>query len=229
MGVRTFGVFAKQPIPGTVKTRLAAETDDDFAANLYAAFLNDLVERFENAADRRILGFADNGEHTVDFFNLLAKDAYQVWQQPDGALGVRILEYFKQHRQSDDDRIVLIGSDSPTLPKQLIDEAFETLLSRDVVIGPATDGGYYLIGLSKPPGELFKNIEWSGSRVLSQTVDAVERQHYSLEVLTPWYDVDTLEGVRALSGHLNAMRLAGNELCPHTRRVLDTLDDGSEL
>ena len=86
-------------------------------------------------------------------------------------------------------RTVIIGSDSPSLPPAYIDQALELLKEHEVVLGPSTDGGYYLVGQSSPNGAIFVDIDWSTGRVLEQTLDKVGTR--SLGLLPPWYDVDT--------------------------------------
>ncbi|MBM83500.1 MAG: hypothetical protein CMJ78_23320 [Planctomycetaceae bacterium] len=225
--MRTLGIFAKHPVAGTVKTRLAAETDASFATDLYTAFLSDLTARLRDLADERVIGFAPNADSAREYFTALADSQYQLWVQPDGGLGERISAFLDFAQRGVADRVVLIGSDSPTLPRSYLEKAFAALESNDVVIGPATDGGYYLIGLAKAPGAIFDEIEWSGSSVLNQTVTAIARQGDSLAVLDPWYDVDTLEDVHALWGHLQAWKLGGLEPCPQTFELLERHRDAA--
>ncbi len=124
-------------------------------------------------------------------------------------------------------RVVVIGSDSPTLPREFVARTPALLDERDCVLGPAADGGYYLIGLRRPCPDLFRGIDWGTSRVLSQTVDRVATAGLTLHVLPLWTDIDTLDDLHALQGHLSALRLAGlDETLPRTdawlRDVLDT-------
>ena len=93
-------------------------------------------------------------------------------------------------------RVVLIGSDSPSLPRTIVERAFDQLRSHDCVIGPATDGGYYLIGFRRWVDGLFANIDWSSPHVLGQTVRNLTAKECSLQLVSPWYDVDTLEDLQ---------------------------------
>jgi glycosyltransferase A (GT-A) superfamily protein (DUF2064 family) len=106
-------------------------------------------------------------------------------------------------------RIVLIGSDSPTLDPTIVISAFLCLESRDVVLGPSTDGGYYLVGCRASVPPMFEGIDWSTPEVLGQTVDLLRDTGLSLSVLPPWYDVDGPDDWRMLSGHVRAMRRSG--------------------
>jgi hypothetical protein len=85
---------------------------------------------------------------------------------------------------------VVIGTDSPTLPVHMVDVAFQTLSSVDVVLGPTRDGGYYLVGAARRVPPIFDTIEWSTNRVFSQTVGRLQQAGLAWEQLPPWYDVD---------------------------------------
>ena len=233
-----FGLFAKQPIPGKVKTRLAADIGSLAAANLYEAFLADLTDRFHGTADRRIIGYSPANDAAVRYFHDLSGGRYELWAQPNASLGDRMDAFFVNWLSTDESRlqsetslrpetnlrsenkVVLIGSDSPTLPTALVDEAFAALDTVDAVIGPAPDGGYYLIGLRRGAPGLSDGVAWGGSHVLQQTVRNITAHNFSLHLLPPWYDVDTLDDLHGLQGHLATMRAAGEtDLPPRTIRV----------
>lgn len=211
-----FGLFAKQPIPGKVKTRLADAIGPDAAAELYDAFLTDLANRFAQVADRRILGYSPATAASTRFFQFLSAGRYDLWAQPDASLGRRMQQFFiemlpPEHTiEPHETAVVLIGSDSPTLPRSLVADAFAALHTADCVIGPATDGGYYLIGLRRWTHGLFDHIDWGASRVLDQTVANLNAHNFRLQLLPPWYDVDTPDDLQTLRGHLAALRAAGD-------------------
>jgi hypothetical protein len=206
------GVFVKHPIAGQVKTRLAAELGDTCAADIYAAFIADIVIRFRQAADERYLCFSPDAIPSREYFDSLAAGKYGLWPQPEGDLGVRMHSFFEQHIDRDDHRVVVIGSDSPTLPREHIDRAFEGLTQADCVLGPATDGGYYLVGMRGRAWPIFQDIEWSGCRVLEQTVRQVNKADAKLALLPVWYDVDTPADLEMLAGHLGALAVAGSPI-----------------
>ena len=111
-------------------------------------------------------------------------------------------------------KILLVGSDSPTLPISYISEAFIQLDSRDIAIGPSTDGGYYLIGFSAATvGStvpfVFEDIAWSTAGVFRQTVARIRSVKATMGLLPPWYDIDTSEDLAFLYAHISATRLAG--------------------
>ncbi len=219
------GVFAKQPISGRVKTRLAATIGADAAASIYEAFLTDVTTHLTDMADRRVIGFSPDDAAAEEYFRTLAADRYVLWAQPDASLGGRMAAFFVEH-VTEGSSVVLIGSDSPSLPRKLIDMAFTALEADDCVIGPATDGGYYLIGLRRWTDGLFDDVTWGGPRVLSQTVRNLTDAGLTLQLLPPWYDVDTLDDLYGLEGHLAALRAAGQpEVAPCTVDAIQHLID----
>ena len=220
--MRTFGIFCKHPLPGQVKTRLAEHIGPQSAASLSAAFLDDLTLEFRSVGERRILGFWP--AESVDYFQQFTRFGFDLWPQPAGDLGVRQAAFFSEIVQSDGERAVLIGSDSPTIPIEYVQRAFDRLEEFDCVIGPAMDGGYYLIGLRRTVPELFENITWSNSSVLAQMVDRIATTGLSLALLPPWYDIDDLVDLQMLAGHIRAMTLSGQTLSsPLTAAVLENL------
>lgn len=213
--MQTFGMFVKHPQPGQVKTRLAAEIGADAAAGLYAAFVRDLAARFETVAERCVLGYAPATGAAQQYFRQFAP-AFDLWPQPDVDLGERMGRFFADHLQSPTDRAVLIGSDSPTLPRALVEQAFQALDTADCVLGPATDGGYYLVGLRGRAWPIFDDITWSAPTVLAQTIARVQSAGTRLALLAPWYDVDTAADLALLGGHIAALQAAGHPACVPT-------------
>ncbi|MCC6418455.1 MAG: TIGR04282 family arsenosugar biosynthesis glycosyltransferase [Gemmataceae bacterium] len=202
---RTLAVFAKRPVAGAVKTRLAAATSPAWAAEVAVAFLGDVLDRVAAVAARRFLAYApaDAGP----FFADLAGGRFLLVPQREGDLGQR-MSGFLHDQLATGGPVVLIGTDSPTLPTDFIERAFRELERADVVLGPATDGGYYLIGCTRRVPPVFEALAWGGDRVLLDTVLGLPTA-YRLALLPPWYDVDTLADWTALRGHLAALRRVG--------------------
>src|SRR5207237_1261247 len=117
---------------------------------------------------RRILAFAP--ADASDYFSDLANGLFELARQHDGNLGQRMAGFFADQFAAGAERVVLVGSDSPTLTCASVEQAFHELAAADVVLGPATDGGYYLIGCAGRVPALFDGIDWGGSRVLHDTV-----------------------------------------------------------
>jgi rSAM/selenodomain-associated transferase 1 len=214
----TLGLFAKLPQPGHAKTRLAQATSPQWAARVAEAFLRDSVRRLGTIVARRMLLFAP--PEAASYFNNLARPAFEARAQVGGDLGQRLAVFFSAALAEGADRVLAIGTDSPTLPLPLIPRALEQLQDADVVLGPATDGGYYLLGCARRLPPLFDGITWSTTEVTSATVAHVRRAGLRLALLPPWYDVDTLDDWRMLRGHVEAMRCAGiDPEVPHTEAL----------
>jgi glycosyltransferase A (GT-A) superfamily protein (DUF2064 family) len=120
------------------------------------------------------------------------------------------------------DKVVLVGTDSPTLPLPLIAQAFRELDAANVVLGPAADGGYYLVGCKGTVPPMFDGVAWGTASVLRDTVGRLNDPDWKLALLPPWYDVDTPADWDLLRGHVAAMRRAGIPPgLPHTEALID--------
>jgi rSAM/selenodomain-associated transferase 1 len=211
---RTLGLFAKEPRPGQVKTRLAAATSPEWACQFAEACLFDVVGRLAHVEARRVLAYAPRT--AAPYFAQAVGDRFTLAPQGDGDLGQRMAAFFTQQFRAGAEAVVLLGTDSPTVPLEFIERAFRELESVDVVLGPATDGGYYLLGCARRLPPVFDGVAWSTSDVLGQTIARLSEQEWPLAVLPPWYDVDTLDDWRMLRGHLEALRRSGGVLeWPH--------------
>lgn len=214
-GRRVLGLFAKQPLPGRVKTRLASVTTDTWAASVAEAFLRDMIERLSTIGGRRILAFAP--VCAEPYFRDLVRDRFALVSQGDGDLGQRMAAFISARLREGAEKVVLLGTDSPTVPLGFIEQAFQELEQADVVLGPATDGGYYLIGCSRRLPPLFEGITWSSAFVLGETISRLADPSWRLALLPPWYDIDTLDDWRMLQGHLAALRKTRRPVdVPHT-------------
>ncbi len=211
------GLFAKWPEPGAVKTRLAAAPA--WGARVARAFLLDTVERLAAVDARRVLAFAPR-EREADFAAVSA-GRFTLTPQGDGDLGRRLAAFVERELAAGARAVVLVGADSPTLPVGHVEQAFAELERADVVLGPASDGGYYLVGCGPALPPILEGIAWSTGRVLADTVAALADPRWRLALLPPWYDVDTPDGWDMLCGHLAALRRAGIDPgVPHTEALL---------
>ncbi len=223
---RVLGVFAKAPVPGRAKTRLAETAGDAWAARVAAAFLADTLERLAAAGARRFVAF--DPPDARPFFASLVAGRYELAAQAPGHLGERLSAFVRDRQREGAAAIVLVGTDSPTLPAEFVRRAFEELERADLVLGPATDGGYYLVGCGRRLPPIFEGIDWGGPRVLAETVARLGEPGWRLAVLPPWYDVDTAQDWEMLCGHLAALRRAGTDpSVPHTERLLTGLSSCS--
>jgi rSAM/selenodomain-associated transferase 1 len=201
------GLFAKWPAPGAVKTRLASHTSPEWAAHVARAFLGDTLERLAVLPVRRVLAYAPPEAGAA--FAALTGDGYETVPQAFGDLGQRLAVFLEQQLQNGANAVVIVGADSPTLPLEHVTQAFRALDDADLVLGPTTDGGYYLLGCGRRVPPIFAGIDWSTNRVLAQTVACLADPAWRLALLPPWYDVDTVEDWTMLCGHLAALRRAG--------------------
>ena len=206
-------VFAKNPVPNQVKTRLLPTLAPEQAATLYTAFLTDWCETLAELSGVDLIIAYTPAEAESDLRALIGEDATYI-PQIGMDLGERLTsatQWAAEHRYT---KILLVGSDSPTLPISYISEALTLLDSRDVAIGPSTDGGYYLIGFSathvaRTVPSVFKDIAWSTAGVFQRTVACIRFAKATVGLLPPWYDIDTAEDLAFLHAHISAMRLAG--------------------
>ncbi len=198
------GLFAKYWQPGRVKTRLAASIGAHAAAKLHQAFVACLAERLKNVADERVIVFTPE-ENRAEFIETAGR-SWMVQPQSAGDLGQRMRSFFSSALANGADRVVVIGSDSPTLPIEFIEQAFESLRRNPVVLGPSRDGGYYLVGLAAPMPDMFLNVEWGTPRVWQQTIACLEREKTPFTELRPWYDIDEIDDLRQLETELREQR-----------------------
>ena len=204
--MNTLGIFVKHPLPGRVKTRLAAEIGESAATACYEAFVRDIVEKFQTTGESRHLCYAPDGQPAETYFQSLAGSDYNIWPQPDSTLGARLQQFFDDAFANSANSVIVIGSDSPSLPVEFITSAFEQLQHVDCVIGPAIDGGYYLFGQRGTSHPLFADINWSQPTVFAETIARIQNLQLSYSVLNPWYDIDTRADLTFLKNHLTALR-----------------------
>jgi len=202
------GVFAKYWEPGKVKTRLARDTNHEFAASVYRQFIQATLETAAGIAQRSVLAFTPTDQY-AEFAQCLPADWTMV-AQATGDLGERMHAYFADAHAHQIEKVVLIGSDSPHLPAVLLRQAFEQLDEHQCVIGPARDGGYYLIGARNIVPPVFDDIDWSTDNVLQQTVTKLQQADISYSLLPPSFDIDTIDDFRELQQHLQH---SGHWLC----------------
>ncbi len=206
-------IFAKSPIPGKVKTRLTPDITPAEAAELYKAFIIDIVGTAYNLQCEQVaIAYTPSNAETA--FHSICGQSVSYFPQQGHDLGERMKNAFKHSFARGSKRTIIIGTDSPTLPLSYIQKAFDALKEVPVTIGPTFDGGYYLIGLSEQNCTIFEGVDWSTSRVFSQTLTRIEEANKPLYVLPPWYDVDTLDNLEFLRSHIHAMKLSGSSELP---------------
>jgi rSAM/selenodomain-associated transferase 1 len=218
---KRLGIFVKVPEPGRVKTRLVPPLGPDEACRLYHAFLADLLPRLGQLRKVATTVFYE-GDDPAPLRELLPPRAELVAQKGRD-LGARLANAFEQLLGEPREMAVIVGSDSPDLPLPFIKRAFLKLKHRDVVLGPASDGGYYLVGLKRRVPEFFDNISWGTDTVLEQTLQQVATHELTCSLLPLWYDVDDAHSLALLRTMLLGRRLERRGRLHHTEAVLDTL------
>lgn len=196
-------IFAKAPIPGQVKTRLCPPLTPDEAATLHGSFVLDTLERTKSAVMKlklpidRYLACAPSSTHV--FFRIMEeRQGVKVIDQVGDDLGARMNQAFNTLFAQEYRQVLLIGTDVPTLPLDHFKQALTALENHDLVLGPALDGGYYLIGLTRTAPELFTDIAWSTDQVLRCTQEKAARIGLKTAAIEPWRDVDTIADLQAL-------------------------------
>lgn len=208
-------IFAKNPMPNLVKTRLIPYLSPEQAAALYRAFLTDWCETLAALPNvARVIAYTPS-DCQPELQTFMGRDAVYIPQIGDN-LGARLISATQWAAKQGYQKILIVGSDSPTLPLSHLSQAILTLDSRDVVLGPSVDGGYYLIGFSaadiaKTVPSVFEEIAWSTNAVFQQTIARMRSTGATFGLLPPWYDVDTPADVAFLHAHISAMRLAGDK------------------
>jgi rSAM/selenodomain-associated transferase 1 len=187
-------VFIKAPRPGSVKTRLAQTIGDDAACDVYRELVAAVLGRVGTISSVELRFSPDDAPDEIASW---VRSGWTMRPQGGGCLGERMHRAFLEHFESGARRVVIIGSDSPEITTTDICEAWQALKSHDVVLGPAVDGGYWLIGLRGPCAKLFEGISWSTDSVMRETLVRIGQANLTVSLLGRLSDVDTELDVRA--------------------------------
>jgi rSAM/selenodomain-associated transferase 1 len=181
-------IFVRNPVLGQVKTRLAKDIGDERALAIYLQLLEHTLEITRSLSFRKFIYYADE----VSDYDLWSVQGYTKRKQNGTNLGERMLNSFKELFEQGFTRIVIIGSDCLQLQTENLQEAVTLLESNTAVIGPASDGGYYLLGLTKLYPELFVNKPWSTDQVFTKTIEDFNNQGISYALLEELSDIDDI-------------------------------------
>ena len=193
-------IFAREPVPGLVKTRLARDVGEQVAAELYAAMLDDVLEKVALLEDVRLLVFWAAKEGQFPFFPAIPR--LEMFEQHGADLGERMANAFATAFDKGIRNCCIIGSDLPDLPLEFVRQAFHMLEEEttDAVLGPCSDGGYYLLGMRKLLcSRLFEDVPWSTSLVLETSLERCREAGLNVGLLPEWHDIDTIEDLRRLA------------------------------
>lgn len=220
VGVARCGIaiMAKASAPGRTKTRLVPPLSFDEAAALNTAFLQDisdnLLQAGRHASIAGYAAFAPSGSE--DFFHRNLPSAIGLIDASLPTFGDCLFHTIEAIFARGHDAAVVLNSDSPTLPTALLVQTAEALArpGERAVLGPSTDGGYYLLGLKTAHRRLFEDIAWSTERVAAQTLQRAREIALDMHTLPLWYDVDDVACLRRLRGEIEAARHAPRTLDP---------------
>jgi rSAM/selenodomain-associated transferase 1 len=194
--VRRIALFARPPVAGRVKTRLSPALPALMARDLYAALLADALGAIAIApADERLVLWAEEDPAT-DGVRLPPGVRARLQRGQD--LGARLAAAFDELLTAEGDRAAIVGADCPHLTPARLGAALERLGNADVALGPASDGGYWLIALSRPAPVLFRGVSWGTDQVCAQTLERAAREGLSVATLETLDDLDTPADLAAL-------------------------------
>lgn len=199
------GIICKTPLAGRSKTRLCPPLHPDECAGLSACFIRDLASTIHALAESGgVTGYAvytPVGSEAV--LATLLPAGFRLLPQSDGDLGARLCNGIEDLLLRGHAGAILVNSDSPTLPLAILRDAVDAVHSGDaVVLGPALDGGYTLVGLSKPHPRIFADIPWSTPQVYRLTLQRARETGLPVIAVPQWYDVDDEYTLRLLQGEL---------------------------
>lgn len=211
-------LFAKAPIPGFVKTRLQPHLTAEQSAELHLAFVQDSWASLRSIEGVTLYLYAD--QRWPGFPRLAGPG--RVGLQRGADLGEKMLNCFEELSQRHH-RVLIVGSDSPTLPPDYLRTGLELLGGVDAVLGPSEDGGYYAVGCRSAKPGMFQDVSWSAASTLTETEQAFKRAGFISKRLPSWYDIDTIEDLRRLvsAGDLpEPTNVCPTETAIHTARWL---------
>ncbi|MEO9964164.1 MAG: TIGR04282 family arsenosugar biosynthesis glycosyltransferase [Reichenbachiella sp.] len=194
MSKRALIILVKNPEPGKVKTRLAKTVGDLEAMSIYQQLVA-LTQRESEKSGAKCVVYYSSQIVAEDLWGGAEKKL-----QSDGDLGQKISSAFKAEFSAHD-QVCIIGTDCANLTADIINQAFDALDCTDFVIGPANDGGYYLLGMNAHHSELFDQIEWSTDQVMAQTISKINAIESSYSLLPELIDVDTIDDWNLVSGN----------------------------
>ncbi len=190
--------FVKHPAADKVKTRLAEHVGQDIATDLYKSFVADILSTLRAlSVNFKIVFYPPDAEKKIQQW---LGEEYSYSPQVGKDLGQRMKNAFLQAFSEGFDKVILIGSDIPDLPADYLELGLKALETNDVVLGPSSDGGYYLIGFAKEAflPDVFEGITWSSADVLEQTLNILKKHKQRIYLLPQWHDVDTLTDLNSL-------------------------------
>ena len=190
-------IFCRYPSEGKVKTRLAAETSGKFAAQCYKLCAEHIFKEcgklIPDLADGYIFFPEKSKEEKIKKW---AGSGFRYFCQEGNDLGEKMLHAFKEAAKLCGGNVLLVGTDIPDITSEILSDAFQKLESSDYVVGPARDGGFYLIGTKKPESNIFNGIKWSSGKVLDALAGNLKDKNQKTEFVNELIDIDTLSDIK---------------------------------
>ncbi len=197
-------IMAKEPKIGSTKTRLCPPLKFDEAANFYEALLWDTITM--TAGIKEIdLAIAISPPESADYFKKISPPETHLIPLTCADIGECLMLALDKLLKLDYPRVMALNADGPSLPPSYIQEGIERLEENDLILGPAEDGGYYLVGSKENYPDLFIGIDWSTNKVLEQTLNKADALNLSVHLLPTWYDVDTAKEIQRLRDELKTL------------------------
>jgi len=221
MSDTALAIMARYPEKGKIKTRLARSIGEEATLDLYQAFLCDLACRFAGWTYDLYWAYTPAEQDFAAFVATLISEHTErisVFPQQGLDLGPRLYQVFHTLQVRQFCRTIVIGSDSPQISRATIQQAQQALDTVDVVLGPAEDGGYYLIAMHEPH-DLFSGIPMSTEVVLQMTIEKAQKQGLSVHLLEPLFDIDELPDLI----HLAELLQQDSSFAPYTAAYLAEL------
>jgi rSAM/selenodomain-associated transferase 1 len=221
-------LFVKYPEKGKMKVRLSVDINEDIIQELYRCFVQDTLTIVKKI----------DSQLFICFFPVEAQKKFQKWlgstllflSQNGVNLGERMKNSFTDVFTKGFRRAILIGSDSPNLPKRYIEQAFSILQTQDIVLGPTIDGGYYLIGFNTNTftPSVFEDISWGNQTVFQETMMKIKQAHRSFGLLPIWSDVDTIADLKHLIQQAENTSFKSSQTMTYLRKNHIRLENNNE-
>jgi rSAM/selenodomain-associated transferase 1 len=215
-------IFIKTPIPGLVKTRLQPDLTKEESVEIYKAFLKDLDKHFYDQDDFTCWYAVspenfqkDILEQTINLASYFLQNGKDLGERMDNAFQFLYSRCYE--------KIVLIGSDLPSLNTDFINQAFQGLETKDCVLGPSKDGGYYLIALSRSYSFLFESLPWSTSEVFEKTIEILKNKGLTYKILPKLEDIDTYKELNSFYKELRIKDKSDPDFPTHSWSVASKL------
>lgn len=225
-------LMTRIPVPGKTKTRLMDVMTGEECAFLHIAFLSDLFRTFSELKNELDIFITYSDEGPLSLLDSVMPDCINAFPQEGYDLGEKMYNAIQKILSEGYEKVILIGSDVPDLGSKDIRQAFCGLDDKDIVLGPTYDGGYYLVGMKKPIGEIFHiSKKWGGKSVLESTLDIANHKGYRVSLAKKLRDIDVKEDlyefirshkIQEQTGKSSTMRFLKEWSVKNAKRKLDS-------